>query len=130
MLGVDVAPYRCPIPNGYSVTYLEYGFRNGQLSYRYAQVRSDFAMPVDVKVEIFRDQKGESGVFSEIRLIPSTRWKSLELSEVIDLGMAGLALVAADDESDFLDQIQWKLQVDADFYVGILEVNPGERGAE
>ena len=109
---------------------LEYGFRNGQLSYRYAQVRSDFAMPVDVKVEIFRDQKGESGVFSEIRLIPSTRWKSLELSEVIDLGMAGLALVAADDESDFLDQIQWKLQVDADFYVGILEVNPGERGAE
>ena len=48
----------------------------------------------------------------------------------MDFEMAGLALVAADDESNFLDQIQWKLQVDADFYVGTLEVNPGERGAE
>ncbi len=109
---------------------LEYGFRNGQLCYRYAQVGSDFAMPVDVKVEISRVEGGESGVFSEIRLMPSTRWQRLDLSEVLDLGMAGLALVAAEGESDFLDGFQWKLQVDADFYVGILEVNPGEGGVE
>ncbi len=62
--------------------------------------------------------------------MPTTRWQSLDLSEVMDLGMAGLALVAADDESDFLDGFQWKLQIDADFYVGTLEVNPAERGVE
>ena len=87
-------------------------------------------MPVDLKVEILSDSTDKSGVFSKIRLMPTTRWKSLELSEIMDLGMAGLALVTADDESDFLDGFQWKLQVDDDFYVGILEVNPGERGVE
>ena len=126
----DVAPLVAQYLMDTRLPVLEYGFRGGQLRYRYAQVRSDFAMPVDVKVEISSDKDGESGVVSEIRLMPSSRWQSLELSEVMDLGMAGLALVAAEDESGFLNGVQWKLQVDADFYVGTLEVNPGEGGVE
>ena len=43
--------------------------------------------------------------------------------------MAGLA-IAADNGSHFMDKFQWKLQVDADFYVGTLQVNPGELGVE
>ena len=130
MLGFDVAPLVAQYLMGTRLPVLEYGFRNGQLRYRYAQVGADFAMPVDVKVEISSNRDGESGVVSEIRLMPSTRWQSLDLSEVMDLGMSGLALVAAEDESDFLDGFQWKLQVAADFYVGTLEVNPGEGGVE
>ena len=129
-LELEVAPLVAQYLMDTRLPVLEYGFRDGQLRYRYAQVRSDFAMPIDVKVEILSEEAGESSVVSEIRLIPTKRWQSLDLSEVMDFEMAGLALVAADDESNFLDQIQWKLQVDADFYVGTLEVNPGERGAE
>ena len=130
VMGFDVAPLVAQYLMDTRLPVLEYGFRDGQLRYRYAQVRSDFAMPVDVKVEILSDSADKSGVISEIRLMPTTRWQSLDLSEVMDLGMAGLALVAADDESDFLDGVQWKLQIDADFYVGTLEVNPAERGVE
>ena len=130
VLGMDVAPIAAQYLMDTQIPVLEYGFRDGQLRYRYAQVRSDFTMPVDLKVEILSDSTDKSGVFSKIRLMPTTRWKSLELSEIMDLGMAGLALVTADDESDFLDGFQWKLQVDDDFYVGNLEVNPGERGVE
>ena len=67
---------------------------------------------------------------SDLRLVPRTSWQSLDLSEVMDLGMAGLAMVAADNGSHFMDKFQWKLQVDADFYVGTLQVNPGELGVE
>ena len=130
VLGMDVAPVAAQYLMDTRLPVLEYGFRDGQLRYRYAQVRSDFAMPLDVKVEISSDQEDEFGVFSELRLMSTTRWQNLDLSELIDLGMAGMALVAAHDESDFLEQIQCKLQVDADFYVGTLEVNSGERGAE
>ena len=109
---------------------LEYGFRDGQLRYRYAQVRSDFAMPVDVNVEISSDGGTDSEVSSELRLVPTTRWQSLDLSEVMDLGMAGLATVDGGDVSGFLETIHWKLMVESNFYVGTLEVNPGERGVE
>ena len=109
---------------------LEYGFRDGQLRYRYAQVRSDFAMPMDVKMGISSDSAGKSYMVSEIRLMPTPRWQNLELSEVMDLGMASLDLVDGDDESGFLETIHWKLMVDTNFYIGTLEVNPGERGAE
>ena len=63
---------------------LEYGFRDGQLRYRYAQVRSDFTMPLDVQVEILSDEAGKIDVFSEIRLMPTARWQSLDLSEIMD----------------------------------------------
>jgi hypothetical protein len=109
---------------------LEYGFRGGQLRYRYAQVAADFAMPVAVTVGILSDEGSDSELFSELRLVPTNRWQSLDLSEVIDLGMAGLALLAAEDESDFLNFISWNLRVHPNFYVGSLEVNPGEKGVE
>jgi hypothetical protein len=109
---------------------LEYGFRGGQLRYRYAQVAADFAMPVAVTVGILSDEGSDSEVFSELRLVPTNRWQSLDLSEVIDLGMAGLALLAAEDESDFLKSVRWNLRVHPNFYVGSLEVNPGEKGVE
>jgi hypothetical protein len=48
----------------------------------------------------------------------------------MDLEMAGLALRAAEDESDFLADIHWKLKVESNFYVGSLDVNPGEKGVD
>jgi aminopeptidase N len=129
-LVLEVAPLVAQYLMDARLPVLEYGFRDGQLRYRYAQVRSDFAMPLDVKVEILSDESCESRMFSEFRLMPTTRWQSVDLSEVMDLGMAGLALVAAHDVNDFWEKIQWKLQVDADFYLGIFEVNPMKGGME
>jgi aminopeptidase N len=126
----DVAPLAKQYLMDTRLPVLEYGFRDGQLRYRYAQVREDFAMPVDVKVGILSDEGLDSEVFSELRLVPTTRWQRLDLSEVMDLEMAGLALRAAEDESDFLALISWDLMVDPNFYVGSLEVNPGEKGVE
>ncbi|NBW70970.1 MAG: hypothetical protein EBR32_06155, partial [Bacteroidetes bacterium] len=100
------------------------------LRYRYAQVGADFAMPVDVKVGILSNGGSDSEVYSELRLVPTSRWQSLDLSDVMDFGMAGLALIAEDDESDFLASISWNLKVQPNFYVGSLEVNPGEKGVD
>jgi aminopeptidase N len=130
VVGFDVAPLAKQYLMDTRFPVLEYGFRGGQLRYRYAQVAADFAMPVDVKVGILSDEGSDSEVFSELRLVPTTRWQSLDLSEVMDLGMAGLAFIDADDESDFLSSISWNLRVHPNFYVGSLEVNPGEKGVD
>jgi aminopeptidase N len=130
VVGFDVAPLAKQYLMDTRLPVLEYGFRGGQLRYRYAQVGADFAMPVDVKVGILSNQGSDSEVFSELRLVPTTRWQSLDLSEIMDLGMAGLALIAADDESDFLNSARWDLRVEPNFYVGSLEVNPGEKGVD
>jgi aminopeptidase N len=130
VVGFDVAPLVGQFLMDTRLPVLEYGFRDGQLRYRYAQVREDFAMPVDVKVGILGDESSDSEVFSEFRLMPTTRWQSLDLSEVMDLEMAELTLRAAEDESDFLALIRWDLMVDPNFYVGSLEVNPGEKGVD
>ena len=130
VLGLDVAPLAKQYLMDTRLPLLEYGFRDGQLRYRYAQVGADFAMPLDVTVGILTDEGSDSEVFSDFRLVPTTRWQSLDLSEVMDLGMAGLALLAAEDESDFLALVSWNLRVHPNFYVGSLEVNPGEEGVE
>ena len=130
VVGFDVAPLAKQYLMDTRLPVLEYGFRGGQLRYRYAQVAADFAMPVDVTVGIMSDEGSDSEVFSELRLVPTNRWQSLDLSEVTDLGMAGLALLAAQDESDFLNSVRWDLRVHPNFYVGSLEVNPGEKGVE
>jgi len=130
VVGFDVAPLSKQYLMDTRLPVLEYGFRGGQLRYRYAQVGADFAMPVDVKVSILSEKGSDSEVFSEFRLVPSTHWQSLDLSEVMDLGMAGLTLLAAGDESDFLNSISWNLMVHHNFYVGSLEMNPGEKGVE
>jgi hypothetical protein len=87
-------------------------------------------MPVDVKVGILSDEGSDSELFSELRLVPTNRWQSLDLSEVMDLEMAGLALRAAEDESHFLALIRWDLMIDPNFYMGSMEVNPGEKRVE
>ena len=130
VLGLDVTPLAKQYLMDTRLPILEYGFRGGQLRYRYAQVGADFAMPVDVKVGILSDEASDLEVFSELRLKPTTRWQSLDLSEGMDIGMAGLALLAADDESDFLYFVRWNLRVHPNFYVGSLEVNPEEKGVE
>lgn len=130
VLGFEVAPLAKQYLMDTRLPVLEYGFRDGQLRYRYAQVGAEFEMPVDVKVEILSDSVDRSGVDSELRLKPTTRWQSLNLSEVMDLEMAGLAMVDADYESDFLSSIRWNLWVHPNFYVGSLEVNPGEKGVD
>jgi aminopeptidase N len=130
VVGFDVAPLAKQYLMDTRLPVLEYGFRGGQLRYRYAQVAADFAMPVAVTVGILSDEGSDSELFSELRLVPTNRWQSLDLSEVIDLGMAGLALLAAEDESDFLKSVRWNLRVHPNFYVGSLEVNPGEKGVE
>jgi aminopeptidase N len=130
VVGFDLAPIAKQYLMDTRLPVLEYGFRGGQLRYRYAQVGADFAMPVDVIVGILSDEGLDSEVFSELRLVPTTRWQSLDLSAVMDLGMAGLALVAAEAESDFLNSISWNLRVQPNFYLGSLEVNLGEKGVE
>jgi hypothetical protein len=130
VVGFDVAPLAKQYLMDTRLPVLEYGFRGGQLRYRYAQVAADFAMPVAVTVGILSDEGSDSELFSELRLVPTNRWQSLDLSEVIDLGMAGLALLAAEDESDFLKSVRWNLRVHPNFYVGSLEVNPGEKGVD
>jgi hypothetical protein len=130
VVGFDVAPLAKQYLMDTRLPVLEYGFRGGKLRYRYAQVAADFAMPVAVTVGILSDEGSDSELFSELRLVPTNRWQSLDLSEVIDLGMAGLALLAAEDESDFLKSVRWNLRVHPNFYVGSLEVNPGEKGVE
>ncbi len=130
VLGFEVAPLAEQYLMDTRLPVLEYGFRDGQLRYRYAQVGADFAMPVDVTVGILSGEGVDSEVFSELRLVPTTRWQSLDLSEVTDLGMSGLALIAADYESDFLSSISWNMRVHINFYVGSLEVNPGEKGVD
>ena len=130
VVGFDVAPLAKQYLMDTRLPVLEYGFRGGHLRYRYAQVGADFAMPVDVKVGILGDEGSDSEVFSELRLVPTNRWQSLDLSKVMDLGMAGLVLLAAENESDFLNYKRWNLRVHPNFYVGSLEVNPGEKGVE
>ena len=130
VLGFDVAPLAKQYLMDTRLPVLEYGFRAGQLRYRYAQVGSDFTMPVDVKVGMLSGESVDSEVYSELRLVPTSRWQSLDLSEVMDFGMAGLALVNADHKSDFLNSIRWIIRIDPDFYMGTLEVNPGEKGLE
>ena len=107
VLGLDVAPLAAQYLMDTRLPVLEFGFRDGHLRYRYARVRSDFAMPVDIKVEIWHDGIGESGVVSDLRLVPRTSWQSLDLSEVMDLGMAGLAMVAADNVLILWISFQW-----------------------
>lgn len=128
--GIDLKPIVSQYLMDTRLPVLEYGFRGGQLRYRYAQVRSDFAMPVDLKVEILSDEGLDLKVFFELRLVPTTRWQSMDLFEVMDLGMADLNLVAADGESDFLNSIRWNLRIHPNFYIGSLEVNSGEKGVE
>jgi len=52
VVGFDVAPLAKQYLMDTRLPVLEYGFRGGQLRYRYAQVGADFAMPVDVTVGI------------------------------------------------------------------------------
>ena len=130
VLGLEVAPMVRQYLIDTRLPVLEYGFRDGKLRYRYAQVSVDFTMPIDVKVDILSDEAGKNDVVFELRLKPTTNWQSLDLSEVMDLGMAGLALEVTHDGSYFLEQIQWNLSVAPDFYLGTLEVNPVEKGAD
>ena len=106
----------------------EYGFREGMLRYRYAQVRSDFEMPLVMRVWISSSEGMDSDIESELRLTPTTKWQSLDLSELMDLGMLSRAFTASDYKSYPLNKIQWNLEVDPDFYVSTLEVNPNEKG--
>ena len=118
VLGLDVAPLAAQYLMDTRLPVLEFGFRDGHLRYRYAQVRSDFAMPVDIKVEIWHDGIGESGVVSD-SFVPRTSWQSLDLSEVMDLGMAGLAMVAADNGSHFMDKFQGNCRLTLIFMSGL-----------
>ena len=130
VLGLDVAPLVKQYLMDTRLPVLEYGFRDGQLRYRYAQVGADFAMPLDVRVENLLDDASKINVISEFRLKPTTRWQSLDLMKVMDLEMAGLALVSVDDESDFLSSNRWDLRIHPNFYVGTLEVNPVGKGVD
>ena len=130
VLDMDVALLFAQYLTDTRLPILEYGFRDGQLRYRYAQVIADFTMPLDVVVGFSRAGEDESSIVSKLRLKPTSHWQSLDLLEVMDLGVAGFALKTADDESVFLRQIQWNFSIDPDFYVGTLEINPREKGVD
>ena len=108
----------------------QYGFRDGQLRYRYAQGGADFAMPLDVTVEISGPNEHELLVSLETRLEPTNRWQELDIKELIPLKEFARFGLLVNDESDFLEDIHWKLKIETNFYVGSLDVNPGEKGVE
>ena len=128
VLGLDVAPLAKQYLMTTQLPVLEYGFRENSLHYRYAQVGADFAMPLDIKVEIMSVQGVDSDVETKLRLKPTTRWQSLDLSEVLDHSVDSLSLVSANFDHSLLGFIEWNLIVDPDFYVGNMEVNPWEKG--
>jgi aminopeptidase N len=130
VLGLNVAPLARQYLMDTRLPVLEYGFRDGQLRYRYAQVRSDFAMPVDVKVEISGPSEHELLVDLETRLEPTNRWQELDITELIPLKEFARFGLLVNDESDFLTDLYWKLKMETNYYVGSLEVNPGEKGVE
>ena len=130
VLGLNVAPLARQYLMDTRLPVLEYGFRDGQLRYRYAQVRSDFAMPVDVKVEISGPSEHELLVDLETRLEPTNRWQELDITELIPLKEFARFGLLENDESDFLTDLHWKLKMETNYYVGSLEVNPGEKGVE
>ena len=94
VLGFEVAPLVRQYLMDTRLPILEYGFQDGQLRYRYTQVRTEFMMPLDVKVEILSDEAGKIDMFKELRLTPTARWQSLDLSKIMNLGKAGVALVS------------------------------------
>ena len=130
VLGLDVAPLAKQYLMDTRLPVLEYGFRDGQLRYRYAQVGADFAMPLDVTVEISGPNEHELLVSLETRLEPTNRWQELDIKELIPLKEFARFGLLVNDESDFLEDIHWKLKIETNFYVGSLDVNPGEKGVE
>ena len=130
VLGLDVAPLAKQYLMDTRLPLLEYGFRDGQLRYRYAQVGADFNMPVDVKVEISGPNEHELLVSLETRLEPTNRWQELDIKELIPLKEFARFGLLVNDESDFLEDIHWKLKIETNFYVSSLDVNPGEKGVE
>ena len=130
VLGLDVAPLAKQYLMDTRLPLLEYGFRDGQLRYRYAQVGADFAMPLDVTVEISGPSEHELLVSLETRLEPTNRWQELDIKELIPLKEFARFGLLVTDESDFLEDIHWKLKIETNFYVGSLDVNPGEKGVE
>lgn len=130
VLGLDVAPLVKQYLMDTRLPVLEYGFRDGQLRYRYAQIGADFAMPLDVTVGISGPSEHELLVSLETRLAPTNRWQELDIKELIPLKEFARFGLLANDESDFLEDIQWKMKIETNFYVGSLDVNPGEKGVE
>lgn len=130
ILGLDMAPLVAQYLMDTRLPMFEYGFRAGKLRYRYAQVRSSFAMPLDVKVEIMSVQGMDPNLEAKLRIVPTTRWQSLDLSEVLDLTVDSLYLVSNNGDVNLLGFKEWNLIVDSNFYVGSMEVNPGEKGVE
>ena len=130
VLGLDVAPLAKQYLMDTRLPLLEYGFRDGQLRYRYAQVGADFAMPLDVTVEISGPNEHELLVSLETRLEPTNRWQELDIKELIPLKEFARFGLLVNDESDFLEDIHWKLKIETNFYVSSLDVNPGEKGVE
>jgi aminopeptidase N len=130
VVGFDVAPLAKQYLIDTRLPVLEYGFRDGQLRYRYAQVGADFAMPVDVKVEISGPSEHKILVVLETRLEPTNRWQELDVAELIPLKEFARFGLFENDESDFPKDIYWELKIQKNFYVGSLEVNPGEKGVE
>ena len=130
VLGFDVAPLAKQYLMDTRLPVLEYGFRGGQLRYRYAQVGADFAMPLDMTVEISGPNEHELLVSLETRLEPTNRWQELDIKELIPLKEFARFGLLVNDESDFLEDINWKLKIETNFYVGSLDVNPGEKGVD
>jgi hypothetical protein len=130
LVGFDVAPLAKQYLMDTRLPVLEYGFRDGQLRYRYSQVGVDFTMPMDVKVGISGPSEHELLVSLETRLEPTTRWQELDIAELIPLKEFARFGLLVNDESHFLADIHWKLKIETNFYVGSLEMNPGERGVE
>ena len=118
VLGLDVAPLARQYLMDTRLPVLEYGFRDGQFRYRYAQVAADFAMPVDVKVGISSDEGLNADLFYEFRLMPTSSWQKLDMKEKLlsELFIDGLKV--DDVEISNIDKYFFKLYISKNYYIG------------
>jgi hypothetical protein len=83
-----------------------------------------------VTVEISGPNEHELLVSLETRLEPTNRWQELDITELIPFKEFARFGLLVNDESDFLEDVHWKLKIETNFYLGSLDVNPGEKGVE
>jgi hypothetical protein len=67
-------------------------------------------MPLDVTVEISGPNEHELLVSLETRLAPTNRWQVLNITELIPMKEFSRFGLLVNDESDFLEDVHWKLK--------------------
>ena len=126
ILGLDVLPLAKQYLMDIRLPLLEFGFQDGQLRYRYSQVYSNFAMPVDVRLVLSSEEIIDSDFVYEFRLVPTSKWQGIVLSELLDNQVMDAGMIIYGSKRNFIESLEWELEIDTNFYVGYLDLNSTE----